>query len=105
MIIVNGKLIPRLLSRGRIDPETGHPIPAQREWGDAIPCQYIVNRMDVAGRVNGEKALQLSYTVLVERPFYGERVRLCDMAGCVIGEFPVISLEWLEAVGQTKVVM
>ena len=105
MIIPNGTLAPRLPSRGHIDPESGHPVELRPEWGEAIPCQYIPNRMDLAGRVNGEKASLLSYTVLLEQPFFGERVRLCDMCGREIGEFPVISLEWLEAVGQTKVML
>lgn len=105
MIIENGTLVPRRPSRGRIDPESGHPEEGLPEWGAPIPCQYIPNRMDLAGHVNGERAVRLSYTVLLERPFCYERVRLCDSHGCVIGEFPVISVEWLEAVGQCKVLI
>ena len=105
MIIQNGTLVPRLPSRGDIDPETGHPVAHRPEWGDGIPCQYIPNKMNLAGRLNGERAVQLSYTVLLEQPFYGERVRLYDRHGCLIGEFPVASVEWLEAVGQSKVMI
>ncbi|MBO4849862.1 MAG: hypothetical protein J5529_03050 [Prevotella sp.] len=105
MIIENGTIVPRLPSECRIDPETGHPVKLRPEWGEPIPCQYAPSKMDLAGRVGGERAAQVSFTVLMEQPPCCDRARLCDRCGCDIGEFPLISVERLEAVGQWRVLL
>lgn len=104
MIIQNGYIIPRIPSDGHID-EDGHPVKGDVRWGHAIPCQHVLRAMDRKGEANGERATSRSYMVLVELPVFCDRVRLTDIRGREIGEFPVVSAEWMEAVGQTKMML
>lgn len=105
MIIQNGTLLARRPSRGGIDPETGHPVKAAAEWCDPVPCQYSPVTVDRRGRANGERFTMATYTALVEGPYEADRVRLLDGHGGTVGEFAVISAEWLEAVCQTRVLL
>lgn len=55
---------------------------------------------------NGEHYTLASYMVLVEEQpicICGEQVRLTDLCGHLIGEYSVLSVEWLEAVCETKI--
>lgn len=105
MIIANGTITCREEKTGYIDAETGHPVKLPVTWGCPVPCQWMANTTDRRGVVNGERFTLATYTVLVEGPFHGERVRLCDPCGRELGEFAVKSEEWLEAVGQTRVII
>lgn len=108
MIIQNGTIEVKQKRGGGVDSETGHPVVKNYTWGRHIPCQYIPISHDKRATYNGEHYTQASYTVLVEeQPFCttGEQVRLTDEYGRVIGEYPIASIEYLEAVCETKLVI
>lgn len=106
MIIENGTIEPKVINAGGIDPETGYPAKASTSWGEPVPCQYIPNSVNNLGRVNGEHFTTARYTVLIEeQPFEAGIVRLNDREGKVIGEFPVISAEPLEAVCEIRILI
>lgn len=107
MIIQNGTIEVKAKSGGGIDAETGHPIKATASWWNPLPCQYVPIAHDKqAVTTSGEPYTLATYMVLVEeQPFCitGEQVRLKDMKGGVVGEYSVRSVEYLEAVCETKI--
>ena len=106
MIIPNGTISFKHKSGGGIDPATGYPVKPTATWGDDIPCQYLVNSHDNLGRSNGEAFTRASYTVLLEQqPVDSEQLRMTDASGAVVGEFSIISVEQLDAVCQTKILV
>lgn len=107
MIIQNGTIEAKRKTAGGIDPETGFPVvPSDVEWGEAIPCQYSANRHDWLGKADGEHFTVAAYSILIEeRPFEAEQIRLKDSLGNVIGEYSVMQIEPLEAVGEIKILV
>lgn len=106
MIIQNGYIESVTLSEGGLDPQSGHPVPAEKEYGELIPCQFYASRLNMQAKSNGEAVTAATWTILVESiwDFRDVRtVRLQDMAGRMIGEFPVVSIEPLDAVGQIRI--
>lgn len=105
MIIPNGHIEIKTKTGGGIDPSTGFPSPAEVSWGAPIPCQMVVSRLNKLGRTTqGEHVTTVSYSILIEdQPFSAERIRLSGNDGKVIGEFSIISMEPLEAVGQIRI--
>ena len=108
MIIANGTIEVKEKYPAGIDAETGHPKAGRFSWGTPIPCQYVPISHDKRAVSNGEHYTRASYTVLLEeRPLcdLGEQVRLSSMCGHEIGEYSVVSIEWLEAVCQWRVMI
>lgn len=108
MIIQNGTIEVKHKRSVGVDPITGHPFePLAERWGCPIPCQYIPV-VDLQARdINGEHVTRASYEVLIEEhPICcAEQVRLRDMAGCVKGEFSVISATPLDAVCEVRILI
>ncbi len=107
MIITNGNIaFKKKISLG-IDSNTGYPVPPTSEWGEDIPCQYIVNSYDNLGRANGEHFIKAQYSILVEQPISieSEQLRLIAVNGKELGEFSIISIEHLDAVNQIKIIV
>lgn len=107
MIIANGSIAIKTKTAGGIDAVTGYPVVADDvSWSSAIPCQYSANKHDNLGKVNGEHFTIAQYSVLIEASkFSAEQVRLTDEDGSVVGDFSVISVERLPAVGQVKIMI
>lgn len=108
MIIENGTIeVKRKTSGGGIDPKTGYPKkPANIDWDTPIPCQYLANKYNNLGRVNGEHFTVAKYSILIEeQPFDAEQIRLKDRKGSVIGEFSIIQIEPLEAVCEIRILV
>jgi hypothetical protein len=106
MIIANGTIEIKMKRPWGLDEETGHPVARPSSWGCPIPCQIVPIGHDYRTVASGEHYTQESYMVLVEeQPFClcGEQVRLKDFCGNICIERSVVSVEWLEAVCQTKV--
>lgn len=110
MIIVNGSIEVRVgvPQSGGYDPQTRYPVrPSPESWGPAIECQYSVARCDKQARADGGPFSDVSYSVLIEgeQPFTGERLRLRDREGALLGEFSVRAAERLDAVGQIRLTL
>lgn len=106
MIIQNGTIEVKTKSGGGIDPQTGYPVKGNGQWGEPIPCQWLPNRNDRLGRVNGEHFTIASYVVLIdEQPFDAEQVRLRTLDGQDLGEFSLMYAEPLDAVCQIRLTM
>lgn len=108
MIIENGFIqLKQKASGGGIDPTTGYPQkPASVGWSAPIPCQYMANKYDNLGRVNGEYFTVAKYSILIEeQPLDAEQLRLKDRAGNIVGEFSIIQVEPLEAVCEIRILI
>lgn len=106
MIIVNGTIEVKRKAGGGLDPVTGYPQKADSSWGEPIPCQYIPNKHDKLGVVNGGHFTVATYTVLIEeREFDAEQIRLKDRAGAILGEFSIMQVEPLEAVCEIRLMI
>ena len=108
MIIENGTIeLKQKTEAGGIDPVTGYPLPpSEIVWSEPIPCQFVVNKIDNLGSVNGEPTKVAKYTILIDdRPFDSEQLRLKDRAGGIVGEFSIIQVEQLEAVAQIRLLV
>lgn len=105
MIIENGTIEIKTKTGGGLDPATGYPSPAQVSWGAPVPCQYTASRFSFQGKTSqGEHTTTASYTILIEeRPFQAEQIRLKDRESKVVGEFSIIQVEPLEAVGEIRI--
>lgn len=105
MIIPNGTIELKQKTGGGIDSTTGYPIASTTAWGNPIECQYLVNSRDNLGRASGEAFIRASYTILIEQQqLNSEQLRLTDEGG-VVREFSIISVEQLDAVCQTKILV
>lgn len=106
MIIENGTIEIKHKQGGGIDPVTGFPIKAEISWGEPIACQYIPNKNNRLGVVNGEHYTVAQYTILIEeQEFDAEQIMLKDRSGRSLGEFSIIQVEPLEAVGEIKILV
>lgn len=107
MIIENGTIEVKRKAASGIDPVTGFPVaPSDVEWGEPIPCQYAATRHNWRGKADGEPFTAQSYSILIEeRPFEAEQIRLKDRAGNVVGDFSVMQIEPLEAVGEIRILV
>lgn len=106
MIIANGHIEFKAKQGGGIDPATGYPVCPAYAWSDPIPCQWIRTKHNYLGRSNdGEHNTEQSYTILIEQTHAvaTEQIRLTDRTGAVLGEFSIVGVEPLDAVGQTRI--
>lgn len=107
MIIPNGTIQVKRKTAGGIDPATGYPVAPTAEWGEPVPCQWAANKCDRLGRVNGEHFTVAHFSILIELQHFAgvEQVRLRDLSGRELGEFSIMSVEPLEAVGQLRIMV
>jgi hypothetical protein len=104
MIIVNGTITAKVKTGGGLGLD-GYPVKPSASWGDPIPCRTVTLRKNNLGKQNGNTFITASYEVLIEpQPFEAERVRLTEY-GRDLGEFSVMWIEYLEAVGVLKIVV
>lgn len=105
MIIQNGYIEVKTKKGGGIDPVNGFPLPVEVSWGRPVPCQYVPNRHNNLGRTAQEGHFTVaSYSVYIEeQPFSAEQIRLSDMSGTNLGEFSIIQVEPLVAVGEIRI--
>jgi hypothetical protein len=105
MLIVNGYIEPKIKTGGGIDPETGYPIPPSFTWGDKIPCQFRANSFNYKGKANGESFTVAKYEILIQGSFSHEVIKLSGSSGNELGEFSVMQIEPLMAVGLIKILV
>ncbi len=105
MIIENGTIAVREKEKVNMDIATGFPTQRVEEWGNAIACQYIPDSIDHSNMTNNEHARTAHYTILVDQQAFPSSgiLKLVDRSGRELGEFPIISVEALDAVCQLKI--
>jgi hypothetical protein len=108
MIIPNGTVEFIANSGGGIDAD-GYPVESVKSYGPPVPCQYKANNHNSLGKTNGETFTRASYWILIEwlepTPGLTELLRLKSRSGRVVGEFPVLQFDPLEAVCQMRIIV
>lgn len=104
MIIQNGTIEVQIIAEGELD-DKGYPIvPVGEQWGEPIPCQYMIAKYNALALLLNEPITEQNYTILIEKQeFSADRVRITDMEGVEVGQFSVTSIEPLDAVGQIRI--
>ncbi len=105
MIIENGRIEIGIAQGGGFD-SNGYPVAEQnQQWSKPIPCQYFASQYDLQGQTaQGEAVVRSKYTILIEyQTVRGEVVRLTDEEGKEVGVYPIIQIEPLQAVQETRI--
>jgi hypothetical protein len=105
MVIVNGEIQGKITAGGGLD-EKGNPSPVLETLSEQLQCRIKANKRNDIGKHDGNTFTVASYEVLTEGQYFeNEIVILTDAKGKFLGEFPVISCEYLEAVGLFKILV
>lgn len=105
MIIPNGTVQFKTKTGGGLDMSTGYPVAATEAWSAERDCQYYHTHLNLQRKDGGEHATARSIVILLDGDdvFTTETLLLKDDKGAEVGVFPVISVEQLRAVNQTKI--
>lgn len=109
MIIENGTIEFKQKTGGGINPETGYPIkPSTASWSTPQPCNIVpLHENLLAVSSLGTNYRKRTYAVYVEEgtTVISEQVRLRGKDGKELGDFSVIQVEPLEAVGMIRILV
>lgn len=102
----NGYLYNQIIQDGGVD-EYGEPIESKSYWEDAIACSIKTNSDNRLGKYEDGKFRQASFTILVEGAFEKpiQHVKLERQDDANLGEYDVMSVEFLSTVGRTKIIV
>lgn len=106
MIIENGHIRIKVKAEPQVTEDGYFKKPDKEQWLSPIPCQWILTAGNNNEMVNGEHYKSASYTILIEQGpqlHIGEQLMLEDFLCTCLGEFSIISVEPLDAVGQLKI--
>jgi len=104
MVFVNGFISAKIKTDGGLD-ENGNPVRPSEDFEERIPCRITTNKKNNIGKQNGNTFTVASYEVLIDlQPFEAGLVRLTRNEHD-LGEFSVLWIEYLEAVGAVKIVV
>ena len=106
MIIANGHICAIRKTGGGIDPATRHPVAPSVSYGSPVLCQFRPARLNLQSKSFGEPNKTASYEVLIEGSWDEEceQIRLYK-GDRIVAEAPVISIEELAAVCQTRLII
>ncbi len=106
MIIENGRIEILESTEDGLD-ENGFPIVGEEKVVCELPCQFQqVNHSLQAKDPESGAYTRKAFSILVDmedEPFEAERLRLFDMYGQNVGEFSVVSITPLQAVGIVRI--
>lgn len=106
MIIANGHICAIRKTGGGIDPATRHPVAPSVSYGSPVPCQFRPASLNLQSKSFGEPNKTASYEILIEGSWDEEceQIRLYK-GDRIVAEAPVISIEELAAVCQTRLII
>lgn len=104
IVKTNGSVAFKIKSGGGINPITGFPTAATVSWRTAADCHYVKNNENLQEKEQGEPIVQVNYTIYIAgNTTPSEQLRLYDSGGNLLGEFSVISTEYIETKGVTQI--
>jgi|LSQX01.3.fsa_nt_gb hypothetical protein len=100
MIIANGVIYPLIKPAGTGLDDDGKPVKYDAQWGEEIPCCARPNTYSSQGRKDGNTFTIASYTILIDKQeFTAKRIKYNN------NDYPIISVEPLEAVNMLKIMI
>lgn len=89
---------------GKEELVNGIPQFTEDTWGELISCKYNVNEWDNKRAYNGGEATKYAFEITTTNmDFKADIIQLFDDSKELIGEFKVIALHKLKAVGRIKI--
>ena len=102
----NGTLQFKQKTGGGIDPTTGYPVQATSTWGEAVPCSWNTVSLNLLATTNNEHYKDAQYSLFIEgNNLPSEQLKLSDNNGNVLGEFSIISYEYLDTKSVTRIIV
>lgn len=106
MIIANGHICAIRKTGGGIDPVTRHPDAPSVSYGSPVLCQFRPANLNLQSKSLGEPNKTASYEILIEGSWDEECEQIRLYRGDrIVAEAPVISIEELAAVCQTRLII
>lgn len=106
MIIANGHICAIRKTGGGIDPATRHPVAPSVSYGSPVLCQFRPASLNLQSKSFGEPNKKASYEILIEGSWDEECEQIRLYRGDrIVAEAPVISIEELTAVCQTRLII
>lgn len=105
MIVENGYITPKIKTGGGRGAD-GKPVKPSVGWGEPVLANITVNKNSLVGKSNGNTFTVASYEVLIEASKYeSESVMLSYLDGENLGEFSVMEIVPMQAVGMVKILV
>lgn len=104
LVYTNGTVKFKTKTGGGIDVTTGYPTEATATWSTAVSCRWSKVNENLQAKEQGEPIVQVNYTIyLAQDSLPSEQIELFDANGTSLGEFSVISAEYIDTKGVTKI--
>lgn len=104
LLTANGTVKFKTKTGGGIDATTGYPTAATVTWSTAVDCRWDKVNENLQAKEQGEPIVQVNYTVyLAQATLPSEQIELFDGSGVSLGEYSVISAEYIDTKGVTKI--
>lgn len=104
LVTANGTVKFKTKTGGGIDATTGYPTAATVTWSSAVDCRWNKVRENLQAKEQGEPIVQINYTIyLAQATLPSEQIELFDTNGTSLGEYSVISAEYIDTKGVTKI--
>lgn len=105
-ITANGSVKFKTKTGGGIDTTTGYPKAVTVAWSSAYDCHIVKSTENLQAKDNGEPIVDKSYTVYItQSALPSEQIELFDNSGVSLGEFSVISAEYIDTKGVLKIIV
>ena len=105
-VVANGIVSFKTKTAGGIDPVTGYPIATTITWGDDIACRWATIDLNLLANSGTSHFTDAKYVIYVQGDTHPtEQLKLTDSSDNVIGEFSIISYEYIDTRGITKIIV
>ena len=104
LVKANGRISYKEKIANGLDPATGFPVQAIASWSTPVECRYIKTEENLQAKNQDEPTLQVNYTIFVAgKAIPSEQIRLYNDDSNLLGEFSIISTEYLDTKEITKI--
>jgi hypothetical protein len=102
----NGSVQFKQKAGGGIDPTTGYPVSTTSTWSESVPCSWKTISLNLLATANNEHYKDAQYSLFIEgNALPSEQLKLADNNGNTLGEFSIISYEYLNTKGVTQIIV
>lgn len=105
-VVANGSVSFKYKTGGGFEAITGYPVVAKSYWGEPVECHWATVSMDLLAIGHNEHFTNAKFVVyILGNTLPTEQMKLSDNNGDVLGEYSVISYEYLQVKGVTKIIV
>jgi hypothetical protein len=105
-VVANGSVSFKSKTGGGIDSTTGYPKPTVVTWNTAVLCRYTTLTLNLQAKSEQEAYIEAKYAIYLQgKTMPTEQIKLNDSDGNTLGEFSIISYEYLDTKNITKIIV